>query len=255
MAANLKDRPLSIWIGYDPREASCFAVARSSAKRRLTTPVKINGLVLDRLQARKLYARPMEWRTRSRFGDWQHIQTQLWDVVSDAPMSTEFACSRFLVPHLAGKGLALFVDCDVLFRVNPMEVFAAHEDGAAVSVVKHDFRPTNKTKMDGQQQTSYSRKCWSSVMVFDCDHPANKKLTLDMVNTRRGLDLHNFCWLEDQEIGSLPDRFNYLVGHSVLPPEEEPAIVHWTSGAPCIDGYQNAEYANEFWGELTSWAA
>jgi hypothetical protein len=29
--------------------------------------------------------------------------------------------------------------------------------------------------MDGQAQTRYARKNWSSVMVFNCDHPANER--------------------------------------------------------------------------------
>lgn len=247
-------RPLSIWIGYDQRESACYAVARASARRRMTTQIPIRGLVLKELQARRLYARPIEWHCRYT-QDHRLIESQMFDVVSQAAMTTEFACSRFLVHHLAKSGLALFVDCDVMFRVNPMEIFKAHEQGKAVSVVKHDFRPTSTRKMDGQQQTSYSRKCWSSVMVIDCDHPANKALTIADINTRRGIELHNFYWLADEDIGELPARFNYLVGHTRLPPDQEPAVVHWTEGAPCVEGYAHAEYADEFWRELDTWAA
>ena len=31
--------------------------------------------------------------------------------------------------------------------------------------------------MDGVVQTSYPRKNWSSLMLFNCDHPSVKKLT------------------------------------------------------------------------------
>jgi hypothetical protein len=33
-------------------------------------------------------------------------------------------------------------------------------------------------------------------MVFNCDHPANRALTLDLINTVPGRDLHRFCWLD-----------------------------------------------------------
>ena len=80
----------AIWIGYDQREAAAFAVARHSMQRHMTQPIPIHGLVLGDLQSKGLYTRPIEYR---RGG--------MWDVISDAPMSTQHACARFLVPHLA----------------------------------------------------------------------------------------------------------------------------------------------------------
>lgn len=173
----------SIWIGFDRRDALGFAVARRSAERRLCRPVPVRGLVLSDLEARGLYVRPTTWRDGN----------QLWDDISCAPMSTEFAISRFLVPHLVGEGLALFVDSDVMFRVNPVELFALHRRGKAVSVVKHDHKPTYSLKMCDQAQTVYPRKAWSSVVVWDLDHPSNKSLSVEMINTLPGRDLHAFC--------------------------------------------------------------
>lgn len=90
-------------------------------------------------------------------------------------MSTEFAISRFLTPHLAGRGLALFMDCDMLVRSNLTSLFLDLETGdKAVYCVKHQYNPTGNEKMDGQLQTRYVRKNWSSFMIFDCNHPANK---------------------------------------------------------------------------------
>src|SRR3954469_25262843 len=93
----------SIWIGFDPREADAFAVARNSIRRHIISPVPARGVVLADLRQRGLYTRP----TSRKDG-------RLWDEISEAPMATEFACSRFLVPHLAGSGWALFMDCDML---------------------------------------------------------------------------------------------------------------------------------------------
>lgn len=234
----------SAWIGFDPREAAAFAVAYWSLKRRLTSPLRINGLLLNRLREQGLYTRPTERR-----------EGQLWDLISDAPMSTEFACSRFLVPHLAESGWALFTDCDMLFRANPNVLFDEIADPKyAVMCVKHHHEPASLTKMDNQAQTRYARKNWSSVMLFNCDHEANKQLTPELVNQLPGRDLHRFCWLEDDEIGELGPEWNYLVGHTKLPEGVEPKIVHHTNGVPFMPGYEETEYADEWWRELALWA-
>jgi lipopolysaccharide biosynthesis glycosyltransferase len=213
----------------------------------------MHGVVLGDLMEKRLYLRPTEWKVTCDY-EYREKYRQLWDVLSDAPMSTEFANARFLVPRLAKNGLAMFVDCDVMFRCNPMDVFKLVDPSKAVTCVKHVHVPDRMTKMDGQMQTRYARKNWSSVMIFNCDHPANKRLTPELINTAPGRDLHRFCWLEDDDIGELPAAYNYLVGITNLPEGEEPKIVHWTEGAPCMPGYEHAEFAQEFWKELRQWA-
>ena len=74
---------------------------------------------------------------------------------------------------LAQTGWALFVDCDVVFRGSPLAM--PLDDSKAVMVVKHRPLPAEGTKMDGQAQQAYSRKNWSSVIAFNCDHPANRR--------------------------------------------------------------------------------
>src|SRR5262245_39827872 len=93
----------SIWIGFDPRWADAFAVARESAFEHAPTE-NINGVVLADLRERGWYRRPTSMR-----------DGRLWDDISEAPMATEFAISRFLAP-IEESGLALFMDCDVLIR-------------------------------------------------------------------------------------------------------------------------------------------
>jgi hypothetical protein len=237
----------SIFIGFDHRHAAAHAVCRHSIERRLTRPTSVRGVVLAELRAMGLYTRPTE----------THEHDQLWDVISEAPMSTEFAISRFLTPHLAGIGMAAFMDCDILARVNLGKLFNEIDPRYAVTCVKHQHAPVEAVKMDGQIQTVYSRKNWSSVMVFNCDHPANAALTVQLINSVPGRDLHAFCWLKDEEIGELHPRWNYLVGHTKLYQEhngDSPALVHWTDGYPLLKGYETAEYAGEFFAELTSWA-
>lgn len=240
----------SIWIGFDSREAAAFAVAVHSIRSRLSRPIPISGLELSDLQAHGLYRRP----TRAFIYEGRR---HLVDDLSrredyDGAMSTEFAISRFLVPHLAGSGWALFMDCDMLVRADLTKLFALRDPSKAVMCVKHNYTPFQSIKMDGQPQTKYSRKNWSSVMLFNCDHPSNKKLTLEMVNTLPGRDLHKFCWLQDDEIGDLPMEWNWLAGESEK--VENPLVVHHTLGSPCMIGYETAPFADAWRKELTDWA-
>jgi hypothetical protein len=237
----------SVFIGWDPREAAAFAVARSSCRRHLNLPVPIFGLVLDQLKAKGLYTRPTEIRPSAA------DRPVMWDVISNAPMSTEHANARFLVHHLAGSGWALFVDGDVLFRGNVSRLFESLSPEYAVYCVKHRHEPQPGFKMDHQIQTRYARKNWSSVMAINCDHPANKALTVDLINSVPGRDLHRFCWLEDDLIGELSPEWNFLVGHTHAP--VNPKIVHFTDGCPDMQGYDDVAFADEWRQELHRWAS
>ena len=89
-------------------------------------------------------------------------------------------------------------------------------------VVKRSHVPVERTKMDGQAQTIYNRKNWSSVCLWNLGHPANSKLTVEMVN-RSGTRLKRICWLEDAEIGECPLKWNYLAGSFRYGHPAEPA--------------------------------
>ncbi len=103
------------------------------------------------------------------------------------------------------------------------------------------------TKMGGVVQTAYPRKNWSSVMLFNCDHPANRRLSLDDVNNRPGRDLHAFYWLHDSEIGELPPAWNWLV--NVQPAPESVKIMHMTLGGPWMPNWEPAPH-DEIWQRL-----
>lgn len=207
--------------------------------------VPIGGLVLSELRAQGLYTREHE----TRLDGHSH---RTFDAISNAPMATEFAISRFLTPIIAREGWALFADADVMARVNLHALFDKADSSKACMVVKHDHKPTSSTKMDGQAQTSYERKNWSSVVLWNCDHPGARALTVKRVNEERGLWLHQFSWLDDSDIGELHPRWNYLVGHS--DPSIQPALVHFTDGTPSIPGYEDVAFADEWRSELEYWA-
>lgn len=236
----------SVFIGWELREAAAYAVARNSIQRRLSKPIPVNGLILEELQERGLYTRPISKGI-------PHPDAAMWDVISGAPMSTSFAVSRFLVPHIAPKGWALFLDCDMLVRADLNELFDSLDPKFAVYCVKHDYQPRPGVKMDGQLQVSYPRKLWSSFCVWNVGHPANEALTLETVNTLPGRDLHAMTWLKDEDIGELGQEWNWLPGHS--PPTIDPKVVHFTEGGAWFPRYADVPYADEWRAECLRWAA
>ena len=104
------------------------------------------------------------------------------------------------------KGWALFIDCDIVFLENVENLFALADDKYAVMCVQHEFNPKPGLKMDGQVQTVYPRKNWSSVVLWNCSHPSNEKISVDRVNNPNhdGAFFHRFSWLHDDEIGNCP---------------------------------------------------
>ena len=214
-----------IYIGWDRREAKAYDVARSSIlKRTDNTGIHIIPLKLKNLSDRGILTRPVEVR-----------DGKMWCPISEAPMATEFAISRFAVPLLQQKGWALFVDCDIVCLGDIRELFSLADPKYAVMVVKHEHVPTETTKMDGQQQTTYPRKNWSSVVLWNCAHPSNQAVK-DVINVWPGRDLHAFKWLKDEEIGSLPQEWNWLVG--VLPENPNAKLLHFTLGGPWIQDWK-----------------
>ena len=221
---------MRVYIGSDSRERRAYAVAEKSLRRRASIPVEVTPLCANRLAATGLLNRPTDHRGG------------LYDLHSNAPASTEFAISRFLVPHLAQAGWVLFVDSDVVFLADVAELFALADPQYAVMVVKHRYEPATGTKMDGQVQTAYPRKCWSSVMLVNASHPANDRLSLWDVNQRPGRYLHGFGWLNDREIGCLPREWNWLVGETPMP--LEPKLAHFTAGTPDMPGLEGCAHAD-----------
>ncbi len=254
----------TIWVGHDEREALPYAVARDSLKRH--SQATVHGIVLQDLIDCGWYTRPTETRRLK-----PRAKPVLWDVISEAPMSTQFAISRFFVPHLAirmwsnNRGWALFVDCDVLALRDVDRLFftAEQHPDKALMCVPHNHNPTEATKKDNVPQARvhdprypgvYNCKNWSSVMLFNLAHPANDKLTIELLNTVPGRDLHRFCWLDhSKDIGFLDVEWNHLVGVDGSR-SEDPAIVHFTNGGPWLPKYAGVEYADAWRTARDNWA-
>lgn len=224
-----------IFIGYDEREREASNVCRWSIMRQ-APKAEVRELRLDDPDVAEVYDRPF------RIEGGQYI-----DGVTGAPFSTQFSYSRFLVPYLAVySGWHLFVDADFLFRAPVGGLLALADDRYAVMVVKHRHEPDEPTKMDGCAQTTYRRKNWSSLVLWNAGHPSNRGMTPAAVNTAPGLTLHGFDWLTDDEIGELPHEWNYLVGYDSRDDWSDPKAVHFTNGGPWWDEYASVEFADEW---------
>jgi hypothetical protein len=223
---------LHIYMGHDAREDVAYRVAEASLRRRSSALLSVAPL--SRWTLPPQFARPTEMR-----------EGRLWCPISEAPMATDFAIARFAVPFLRREGWALFVDCDILCLADVAELFALADPRYAVMVVKHEMPETAGRKMDDQVQTSYPRKNWSSVVLWNCEHPANRQLPLHAFRSWPGRDLHGFRWLSDDEIGALPPEWNTLVD---VDQHAQPKILHYTLGGPWFSG-STFTYAAEWLAE------
>jgi len=213
---------IRIFIGYDPVEAGTLYPLIHSIHRHSSMPVSITPVSLANLDG---------ILTRDRH-----------------PMqSNDFAFSRFLVPWMCDfKGHAIFMDCDMIVRDDIAKLWA-HRDDKAVKVVHHNHIPPEDTKYLGNVQTKYSRKNWSSVMLFN--NEKCKLLTPEYVNAADGLFLHQFKWLPDEEIGYLPKTWNHLVDYDKH--NHNAKLVHYTTGGPYFDEYKNCDYHQDWFTEDT----
>jgi len=85
-------------------------------------------------------------------------------------------------------------------------------------------------------------------VLWNCEHPANRAVTAEMVNTASPMHLHRFQWLQDEQIGDLDVRWNWLVGEYDEPPSDV-KNAHWTVGGPYFEEYRKADFADEWFAE------
>lgn len=228
--------PLRIFIGYDSRERAAYDVCVQSLRDHASIPLSIEPLDERMLRHAGVYRR-----------DWRYDDGQYIDMRDNRIFSTWFSFTRFLVPSLCQwRGIALFCDGDFLFRSDVSELLDKFDSRCAVQVVKHDHVPGEAYKMEGQAQTRYLRKNWSSLMLWNCAYPANLLLTPHKVNIERGQWLHALSWAEEREIGALPVEWNYLVGTNTREDCVSPKAVHFTLGIPPMPGRAADEYADEW---------
>lgn len=249
---------LIVYAGLDVREVDSYQVCVNSIYKHALKPENVIVLPLYKaeLEHEGVYYRPEE------------------------NASTGFAFTRFLVPHLSGyKGWSLFIDgSDMLFTQPIEKLFGLANSEYAVMVCKHpEYTSSVQVKMDGQPQVQYPRKNWSSVILFNNEHPKNRSLEYYVNGSRTaipnhdlsdlnwthnkdhksGAFLHRFQWLKDNEIGDIGVDWNYLVGEYYGKYEFEdwyrrpPSLIHYTLGGPIFDGRENDDYADLWFNTYT----
>jgi hypothetical protein len=205
---------IRIFAGYDPRESVGYHVFCQSVIEHTTEPVAITPFF-----------------GKQRDG------------------TNAFIYQRFLVPYFTGfKGRAIFMDAsDMLMLTNIVELHKLFDPTKAVQVVKHEYKTKHKkkyigTKMEAKNE-DYPRKNWSSMILWNCEHPANRCLTPDYVDDHAGSELHRFSWLPDKLIGDLQKEWNVLVGEQDNPNAK---IAHYTLGIPEFTHYKYCDYAQQW---------
>lgn len=240
---------LHVMIGWDSRESAASEVAAHSIRKRTKSPLDIKYLKHRDLRLSGHFRR--HWQMDASTGDYR-------DSVDGKPFSTEFSHTRFLVPSLMEyNGWALFMDADMLFLTDIEKLFAMRDNKYAVMCVKHKQEiACDKLKMDGRVQLAYPRKNWSSFVLWNCGHPANKQLTQEKVSFATGAYLHAFEWLPEELIGSIPFTYNFISGVSPkLPPEcgGRPYVVHYTEGGPWFENCRSVPYSQLWLDEYEDW--
>lgn len=184
-------------------------------------------------------------------------ERETYDMLDGKKFSTQFSHTRFLVPDLMEyRGWALFMDADMIFLSDIKRLIALCDDRFAVMCVKHTHIPDTNAKMDGREQLRYYRKNWSSFVLWNCSHEANRKISKENVNFMQGRDLHAFSWLQDSQIGGLPFSYNYISGVSPKMPAESggrPDVIHYTNGGPWFPECADVPYAGVWIEEYEDW--
>lgn len=208
-------------VGFDQREAVAYHVFCQSVIDQASHPVQFLPLAENTLS---------EYKETHTDG------------------SNKFIYSRFLTPYLMGfKGWAIFADGDMVCQADIAELWELRDPSKAVQVVKHDYKTKAMKKYLGNKNENYPRKNWSSVILWNCEHPENRILSPEFIQIHPGSYLHRFSWLSDELIGDLPKEWNWL---AIEYPENKNAkLIHYTLGTPCFQDYAK-ESMSEYWKEV-----
>jgi lipopolysaccharide biosynthesis glycosyltransferase len=214
----MKESPIPVFIGYDPREAIAFHVCANSIIRNASRPVSIVPVALN------------------LFKDYSETHTD---------GSNQFIYTRFLVPYLMGfTGAAIFIDGDMIVHGDIAELWDMRNPYMDVQVVKHDYKTRMPVKYLGSKNEDYPRKNWSSVILWNCNSFPNRKLTPEFIQKSTGAELHRFSWIDDNRIGGLPIEWNWLPDE--FGPNANAKLLHYTLGTPCFDEFVDTPQSEDW---------
>jgi len=204
----------NIFIGWDSNMQDVAETLAYSIKKYTTIPINIQYLKLSELDFHR----------------------------NDKTGNTEFTYTRFLVPYLCDyKGVALFIDNDMLALADFKEIAALDMSKYAVRCRKHNQIVKSSIKMGDKPQEAYPRKNWSSMMLMDCSKL--KCWTKEAVETQSPAWLHRFEPIQDTLIGDIPDGWNDL---DYSTPSTK--LIHYTSGGIWNNGREfNDVNAGNLW--------
>ena len=208
---------INVFIGFDEGEKVSYHILSESIRRQSSVPVSITPLCLSNIPEFKRELQPNQ--------------------------STEFAFSRFLVPYLSDyKGWSLFLDSDMMFRDDIKNLWDMIDKDKSIMCCKHDYVPKQNVKFRGAKNEPFPKKNWSSFMLMN--NQRCKMLTKEYVETASGLELHQFKWTHEENVGELPLEWNWLVGEYDY--NKNAKNVHWTLGGPYFKDYAKSDYADEW---------
>jgi lipopolysaccharide biosynthesis glycosyltransferase len=200
---------IDLAVGFDQKEAVAYHTFCQSVINKTSQPVRFTPLIAHGMDGKR-------------------------------DGSNEFIYSRFLVPYLFGyKGWAIYADGDMVCQADIAKLWALRDDKYAVQVVQHSYRTKHKRKYFGAKNEDYPRKNWSSLVLWNCEHSANRMLNPKAVSELSNSFLHRFQWLHDGEIGELPLDWNWLVME--YPENDHAALLHYTIGTPCFADFADCE--------------
>jgi lipopolysaccharide biosynthesis glycosyltransferase len=209
---------IPIVVGFDQREAIAYHTFTQSIIEKSSVPVRFIPLAVNTLKNYK-------------------------ETHNDR--SNDFIYSRFLTPYLNNyEGWAIFADGDMICQADIKELWDLRDPNKAILVVKHEYQTKQKEKYLGNINENYPRKNWSSLILWNCDHPKHKILTPDFIASQTGKYLHRFSWLNDDDIGELPKEWNWLAIE--YPINRSAKLIHYTLGTPCFIDYRDSDMSTQW---------
>lgn len=226
---------MKIFVGWDGIDITAYEVLKKSILANTKEDIEFIPIKEHECRWRGMY-----WRSYATDGGGQKTDDR-----DGKPFSTGFTFTRFLVPMLNDfkDEVVLFIDPDMMFKADVADLFALFDNTKAVCCVKHDHQPPEGKKMGGFIQNHYMRKNWSSLMLMNTSRCRN--LFPYNVNNKSGSWLHGLLWLQDEEIGGLPEEWNWLDGWSSL--SIVPKNIHFTRGTPDMPDCGDVSYMKEWW--------
>lgn len=130
---------------------------------------------------------------------------------------------KFSIPNLEDyKGWVLYCSGNLLFNVNIGLLFSFIDEQYAIMKVEEDKD--------------------NSLMLWNCSHPNNQKLSKDRLVSMSEEQLNNFIWLKPNMIGHLDNVWNWVPGKYKLGDKGQPRIINFTNQNPSEKENTGVEY-------------